>query len=86
MNQDAVVLMALAAGNDARHTPAQVQKLLFLIDKNSGEDLEGPHFHFELSESGPFDQAVNDTLEKLAQDNLVKLLNLLASKEYALTE
>ena len=86
MNRDEIVLVALAASNGALHSPVQVQKWLFLIDKKLGIHVDGPHFNFQPYNYGPFDKAIYETLEKLAQENLVEIVKVRAWKEYALTD
>ena len=58
----------------AVHTPAQVQKLFFLIDRNIHNLLGGPCFDFMPYNYGPFDQTVYRVLEQLAVDDLVELV------------
>lgn len=41
MNKRELLLVALGSGGKYSHTPVQVQKLLFLIDKNVGERIGG---------------------------------------------
>ena len=65
MDKNEVVLAALAAGDGAEHSPVQVQKLLFLIDKAVGTILGGPFFSFTPYHYGPFDAEVYQTLERL---------------------
>jgi hypothetical protein len=59
MDRSSLVLAALAAaGGNAAFTPVQVQKLLFLIDREAGRLVGGPHFDFLPYDYGPFDRAV----------------------------
>jgi hypothetical protein len=72
MDQSGIVLAALAgAGENAAFTPVQVQKLLFLIDREIPRLVDGPHFNFQPYDFGPFDRGVYDTLEALARQGLV---------------
>jgi uncharacterized protein len=64
-----IVLAALAPAKGAAHTPVQVQKLLFLLDKNLPHP-EGPYFQFEPYHYGPFDKKVYQVLEILASQGL----------------
>ena len=57
MDREAFVLMALASGGEKIYSPVQVQKLLFLLDDNIPDIVEGPHFAFEPYDYGPFDTA-----------------------------
>ena len=74
MDTEAFVLMALAAGGERTYSPVQVQKLLFLLNDNIPNDVEGPHFNFEPYDYGPFDKKVYHVLEQLAAKNLVSIL------------
>jgi len=58
MTKRDVLLAAMAAGSREEFTPVQLQKLLFLIDKNVGPTLGGPFFDFQPYDYGPFDAAV----------------------------
>lgn len=70
MTRDELVLTAMAPGGGHRYTPVQIQKLLFLIDRQIPEQVGGPHFHFEPYHYGPFDRSVYDELYKLAERGL----------------
>lgn len=73
MDKKDIVLAALAASNGASHTPVQIQKLLFLIDKKV-PDLEGaPFFNFAAYDYGPFDKQVYSVLEALHVDGDVEI-------------
>jgi hypothetical protein len=71
--QDEIVLAALAAGQGETHSPVQVQKLLFLVDKRLPTHTGGPHFDFEPYHYGPFDSAVFSVLDKLEKQGLVQI-------------
>ena len=58
MTRKEVVLAALAPAKHAPHSPVQVQKLIFLIDRNIPREVGGPHFDFQPYNYGPFDKAV----------------------------
>jgi hypothetical protein len=66
MTRDELVLAAMAPGGGYRYTPVQVQRLLFLIDRQIPEHVGGPHFHFIPYHCGPFDGAVYNELDLLA--------------------
>jgi uncharacterized protein len=68
-----LVLAALAPGRGAVHSPVQVQKLLFLIDREIPHHVGGPYFDFKPYNYGPFDKAVYDDLESLSQRGLVEI-------------
>jgi uncharacterized phage-associated protein len=72
MTREQIVLAALASSNGATHTPVQVQKLLFLIDKQIPLAVHGPHFNFEPYDYGPFDSQVYDTLDHLNSEGLIE--------------
>jgi uncharacterized protein len=54
------LVLALLASTDGRaYTPAQLQKAAFLVVENlPGIISQGPGFHFEPYDYGPFDKAV----------------------------
>ena len=73
MDKRRILLAALAAGGErVAFSPVQVQKLLFLIDREASELVGGPHFDFKPYNYGPFDRTVYDELETLSHDELVK--------------
>ena len=86
MKRGEVVLSALAPACGAPHSPVQVQKLLFLIDRNVPRDVGGPHFDFQPYNYGPFDKAVYEELEALAKDGLVEVCPGWKWNGYRLTE
>ena len=54
-----VVLAAMAAGGPgAGFFPIQLQKVLFLIDREIHEFVNGPHFHFIPYHYGPCDKDI----------------------------
>ncbi len=73
MDRKEIVLAALAPASGAQHSPVQVQKLLFLIDKNIPKLVDGPHFNFQPYHYGPFDSAVYDVLEELCMEGHVDI-------------
>jgi hypothetical protein len=58
MNKTELILIALASGPNTKYSPVQLQKLLFLIDRNVGHQLGGPFFNFRPYDYGPFDPDV----------------------------
>jgi len=68
-----MVLAALVPAGGAPHSPVQVQKLLFLIDRNLSPLLGGPSFDFQPYHYGPFDRSVYTTLEDLTKQGLVEI-------------
>ena len=76
MKRPEVVLMAMAAGGaGAQFDPVRVQKLLFLVDKEIPQFVEGPHFDFKPYNYGPFDVAVFQELDALSMENEVGIDN-----------
>ena len=65
MDKNELVLAALATGEGAAFSPVQVQKLMFVLDREISQHTGGPHFAFEPYDYGPFDAAVYSTLEGL---------------------
>lgn len=72
MDKKRLVLAALAPAQGLMHTPVQVQKLLFLIDRNIPAHTEGPTFDFQPYDYGPFDSAVYHVLDQLSAEGLVE--------------
>ena len=67
-----IVLAAMAAGGrGAGFNPVQVQKLLFLVDREIPDGCGGPHFEFRPYHYGPFDSAVSRVLGRLAANGKV---------------
>jgi hypothetical protein len=85
MTREEFVLAAMAPGAGYRYSPVQVQKLLFLLDRQIPRDLNGPHFHFEPYHYGPFDSAVYHQLEQLAARSLVLIDNSGSPRSFVLT-
>ena len=76
-----VLLMMMAPAGTAVHTPVQVQKLAFLIDRLVGETIGGTSFDFKPWHYGPFDKAVYQVLEELERDNLVEIHDMSAQMQ-----
>lgn len=74
MERKEIILGALAAGNCDIHTPVQVQKLLFLIDKNVAQSIGGPFFDFQPYAYGPFDKQICDLLGLLNKEGDVEAI------------
>src|SRR5690242_5263796 len=53
-----IMLAALASGAHEEFSPVQLQKMMFLIDRNIGPALGGPFFDFKPYDYGPFDVGV----------------------------
>jgi uncharacterized protein len=65
MDRTDFVLAVLAASNGEAHTPVQVQKIFFLIDRNIANQIGGPQFNFQPFNYGPFDHQVYQEVERL---------------------
>jgi hypothetical protein len=85
MNTDDLVLAVMAPCGGYRFTPVQMQKLLFLIDRQIPEHVGGPHFHFEPYHYGPFDTEVYRRLDELASRGLVAIDRTCSPRTFALT-
>lgn len=89
MNRRDVVLAVLGAANGGSYSPAQLQKALFLIDRNlPGIVDQGPAFQFRPYDYGPFDKAVYDEAEVLASYGLARVERSGSSgyRSYSLSE
>ena len=75
MDKKEVILAVLAAADGAIHTPVQVQKILFLIDKKISNLIGGPYFNFTPYAYGPFDVEIYHLLENLAQEENVEIIS-----------
>ena len=69
-----IILAALAVSKGAVHSPVQIQKLIFLLDRKLANELSGPHFNFIAHHYGPFDRRIYDLLEELAKQGMVEIL------------
>ena len=86
MKRRNLMLAAMSVANGEVHTPVQVQKLFFLIDKEIPKLVSGPHFDFKPYNYGPFDQDVYRELELLATAGLVELVPQSTWSSYRLTQ
>lgn len=87
MERSEFVLAAMAPAGTAGFSRVQIQKALFLLDRNIGELTDGPHFDFKPYHYGPFDPEVYRVLEELERVNLVAVSRdpTKPSPTYALT-
>ena len=85
MTKREVVLAALAPAQGKQHSPVQIQKLLFLLDREAFQLVDGPHFNFQPYNYGPFDKAVYQVLDELDKDELVTIRSGGWQRTYALT-
>lgn len=84
-NKDAV-LAAFVPAAGAVYTPVQVQKMLFLIDRNLSSRI-GTRFEFIPYSYGPFDKNIYSLLEQLEAEGCVEILchPFIRWKKYKLT-
>lgn len=80
------VLACLSLGNAIQYSPVQLQKLFFLLDRNLGASIEGPHFNFEPYMYGPFDKEVYGELDRLAEEGMVTKVSVGKWREFVLTQ
>lgn len=74
LNREELVLAAMAAeGPRARFNAIQVQTLMFLLDRELTEHVDGPHFKFLPYHYGPFDVQVYGVLAGLEADGKVEI-------------
>ncbi len=73
MTRQEFVLMVMAAGYGDAHTPVQVQKLFFLIDRKVPQAVGGPYFTFVPDAYGPLDLHVYAELSALSAKGLVSI-------------
>lgn len=85
MQRDELILAAMAPGGGYRYSPVQMQKLLFLIDRQIPERVGGPYFRFEPYHYGPFDRDVYNELDLLAERGLVAIEYNASPRTFALT-
>ena len=86
MNKKDIILAGLAPANGAFHSPVQVQKLFFLIDRNIANDIGGPYFNFQPYGYGPSDKTIYMMLEGLQNEGLVEISSPHRWKQFRLTE
>ena len=85
MTRREIVLAALAPSNGDKHSPVQIQKLLFLIDIEAAGLIEGPHFDFKPYDYGPFDKEVYVVFDELEEEGLTTIRSDSYVRTYALT-
>ena len=87
MDRNELTLAVLAASGGGAHTPVQVQKLFFLIDRKMADSLGGPFFNFVPYDYGPFDKDVYRAIEELAESGDAEITKNPDTKlnEYRLT-
>lgn len=85
MDKREIILAGLSTGNRDVYTPVQVQKMFFLIDRNVGDKVGGPHFDFEPYNYGPFDKGVYSVLMELTLTGDVEVIQQKKWMSYKLT-
>ncbi len=81
-----IVLMAMATCLPGTlFEPVRIQKLLFLIDREIPDLVDGPHFRFRPYRYGPFDRAIFDELERWAGSGHVVVRTDYTYRTYGLT-
>lgn len=73
LDREQFVLAALSPSGSNPYSPVQVQKLLFLLNRNIGERIGGPYFDFQPYDYGPFDREVYSVLNQLTFKQLVEV-------------
>lgn len=65
-------LVALGCAVDGKLTPIQMQKALFLIKMEAGQQLHGDFYNFVPYNYGPFDSAIyKDVARQEAEENII---------------
>jgi len=86
LTRSELVLAALASGGEnAHYEPVQVQKLLFLIDREAADYIDGVRFDFRAYDYGPFDREVYVELDALANQGLVRIEPRESRRVYSLS-
>ncbi len=83
--RDILLATFAAGGRNATFSPSQVQRMLFLVDREAAEYVGGPHFDFVAHDYGPLDRGVYDVLDELWREGLVEQRNPARYREFALT-
>ena len=76
MDKNSAIIAAMAPANRSPFTPVQVQKLMFLLDKEMSDEIGGPLFNFEPYHYGPFDKSIYTRLRKLSQGGDVEIVTV----------
>jgi uncharacterized protein len=74
MERNTWLLLALEAAGRSGLTPAQLQKSLFLLDKEIPQSFAGgDRYYFSAYNYGPFSKQIYDDAERLAAEGLVSI-------------
>ena len=85
VNRSEFVLAAMAPAGTAGFSRVQIQKTLFLLDRNISDLTDGTHFEFKPYFYGPFDPAVYRALEDLERFGDLTISPGQPSPTYSLT-
>ena len=85
MERRRYVLAVMSAGDPPEYSPAQLQKLFFLMDREAAGHTGGPYFNFRAYDYGPFDAAVYEEAEALAAQGLAVVDKSRLYRVYSLT-
>ena len=86
MDRRGILLAALASGSREEFSPVQLQKMMFLIDRNIGKALDGPFFNFEPYDYGPFDVGVYNEFSTIALQQLGEVSGYGSYRRYRLND
>lgn len=88
MSRKEWLLLALAAGEGKPLSPAQLQKSLFVLSRESPAAVKGDFYKFIPYHYGPFDPSIYSDADTLAGQGLVAVLPTsdARSRVYGLTE
>lgn len=65
------LLLALSAAGDGHLTPVQLQKAMFLMEREAGERMGSGFYSFRPYNYGPFDAAIYDDVATLEREGLL---------------
>lgn len=86
MDRNRYVLAVMSGAPAGAHfSPAQLQKLFFLMDREAARYTGGPYYDFTPYDYGPFDAQVYADAESLVNDGLSMVDRSGMYREYALT-
>ena len=76
MDKNSAIIVAMAPAKRSPFTPVQMQKLMFLLDKEMGDEMGGPLFNFEPYHYGPFDKSIYACLRELSKGGDVEIVTV----------
>jgi hypothetical protein len=87
MNKNEILLAAMASIDPGTSFgPAQLQKLMFLIDAEIPQRIGGPFFSFEPYDYGPFDKEVYNAATSLQKEELLDIDHSYRFRKYLLSD